>query len=232
MSKTKGIILFRSDDLNGAISEVLLQTVIRKGIEKVVVCNSETIDKEIKLFLDTEQYRNYSTTYIIGLKFDKKLADRIESIMLEDEFNVVYRDHHEESLDLSKYMWGRILLRDAKGNPISSAKNLYREVVSSTHSKYIRLSILIDMANAAITGYTPLEDEAGKAMIEELYSLAGSSENFAKSMTEKIESNDAFFNEEDILARIEAERKAREEEEEKLRQLKEKLNRNKNKSLW
>ena len=232
MSRTKGIILFRSDDLNGAISEVILNSISRKGVEKVILCDSENIDEKIKLFLDVEDYRNYSTTYIVGLRFDKKLAERIEAIIAEDEFNVVYRDHHEESLDLSKYMWGRILLRDAKGNPISSAKNLYRELIENTHSKYIRLSILIDMANAAITGYTPEEDEAGKQMIEELYSLAGSSENFAKSMSAKIQSNDAFFNEEDILARIEAERKAREEEEAKLRELKEKLNRNKKKSLW
>ena len=64
-----------------------------------------TINQEIKLFLDSKEYRKYSTTYIVGLGFDKKLADRIETIMLEDELNVVYRDHHRESLDLSKYMW-------------------------------------------------------------------------------------------------------------------------------
>lgn len=232
MSKRKGIILFRSDDLNGAISEVLLETVNRRGIEKVVVCTPESIDREIKFFLDNEQHRKYSKMYIVGLKFDKGLADRIEEIILEEEFDVVYRDHHEESLDLSKYMWGRILLRDAKGNPISSAKNLYREIVENTHSKYIRLSILIDMANASITGYVPSEDEAGKEMIEELYSLAGSSENFAKSMAQKIESDDAFFNEEDIIAKIEAERKAIEEEEEKLREMKEKLKRERRGFLW
>lgn len=232
MSKTKGIILFRSDDLNGATSEILLETITKKGIGRVIICNSETINQEIKLFLDSEEYRNYSTTYIVGLGFDKKLADRIETIMLEDELNVVYRDHHRESLDLSKYMWGRILLKDAKGNPISSAKNLFREIVDNTHPKHLRLSILIDMANAAITGYTPVEDEAGKSMLEELYSLAGSSDNFAKSMTKKIQSDDAFFNEADILAKIEAERRALEEEEEKIRQMKEKLKRDRNKWLW
>ena len=88
------------------------------------------------------------------------------------------------------------------------------------------------MANAAITGYTPVEDEAGKSMLEELYSLAGSSDNFAKSMTEKIQSDDAFFNEADILAKIESERRALEEEEEKIRQMKEKLKRDRNKWLW
>ena len=68
-------------------------------------------------------------------------------------------------------------------------------------------------------------------MIEELYSLAGSSSEFAKNMIEKIKSNDAFFNEADILARIEAERKAKEEEEEMLRALKEKFKR-KREFLW
>ena len=50
-------------------------------------------------------------------------------------------------------------------------------------------------------------------------------------MLEKIKSNDAFFNEADILARIEAERKAKEEEEEMLRALKEKFKR-KREFLW
>lgn len=231
MSKTKGIILFRSDDLNGAVSEVILDTITKKGVEEVVVCTPETIDRELKFFLDNEQYRKYSATYIVGSRFDKRLADRIDEIMMEEDVKFIYRDHHEESLDLSKYMWGRILLRDANGNPISSAKNLYREFVEKDHSKYIRLSLLIDMANAAITGHVPLEDEHGKAMIEELYSLAGSSSKFAKNMIEKIKSNDAFFNEVDILARIEAERKAKEEEEEMLRALKEKFKR-KREFLW
>ena len=231
MSKTKGIILFRSDDLNGAVSEVILDTITKKGVEDVVVCTPETIDRELKFFLDNERYRKYSATYIVGSRFDKRLADRIDEIMMEEDVKFIYRDHHEESLDLSKYMWGRILLRDANGNPISSAKNLYREFVEKDHSKYIRLSLLIDMANAAITGYVPLEDEHGKAMIEELYSLAGSSSKFAKNMIEKIKSNDAFFNEADILARIEAERKAKEEEEEMLRALKEKFKR-KREFLW
>ena len=231
MSKTKGIILFRSDDLNGAVSEVILDTITKKGVEDVVVCTPETIDRELKFFLDNERYRKYSATYIVGSRFDKRLADRIDEIMMEEDVKFIYRDHHEESLDLSKYMWGRILLRDANGNPISSAKNLYREFVEKDHSKYIRLSLLIDMANAAITGYVPLEDEHGKAMIEELYSLAGSSSKFAKNMIEKIKSNDTFFNEADILARIEAERKSKEEEEEMLRALKEKFKR-KREFLW
>ena len=231
MSKSKGIILFRSDDLNGAVAEVLLQTTAKKGIDKVVVCTPETIDQELKFYLDNEIYRKYSATYIVGTRFDKLLGDRITDLILEEELEFVYRDHHEDSLDLSKYMWGRILLYDAKGNPISSAKNLYREVVAPTHSKYIRLTILTDLANAAITGYIPEEDKAGKEVIEELYNLAGSSSEFAKSMTEKIKSDDAFFNEADILAKIEAERKAKEEEEEKLREIKEKLNKKKD-FLW
>lgn len=231
MSKTKGIILFRSDDLNGAVSEVLLNTVNKHGVEKVVICTLENIDKEIRFFLDTEQYLKYSAVYIVGLKFDKLLAERITEIVAQEEVKFVYRDHHEESLDLSKYMWGRILLRDSLGNPISSAKNLYREFVDSSHPKYIRLSLLIDMANASITGYVPIDDKDGKEMIEELYSLSGSSENFAKSMIEKISSNDAFFNESDILARIEAEKRAAEEEEERLRQMKEKFKRKRD-FLW
>ena len=62
-------------------------------------------------------------------------------------------------------------------------------------------------------------------MIEELYQLAGSSEKFAQNLIEKIMSEDAFFNEADIIAKIEAERRAREEEEEQRRALKEKFKR-------
>ena len=128
-------------------------------------------------------------------------------------------------------MWSRVLLFDRNGNPISSAKKLYQELVDSEHKKYVRLSIFIDMVNASITGYVPLEDEEGKKIIEELYTLAGSPTVFEQRMTEKLRSNDAFFNEQDILDRLEVERKAREEEELKKAQMRERLKRP-NRSLW
>lgn len=231
MSKTKGTILFRLNDLNGAVAEVILQTAVRQKIRRVVECTPETISGEIEKFLNEGEFRNYSKVYIIGSRFEKRLADRITDIMLEEEIEFVYRDHHRESLDLSKYLWGRVLLFDANSNPISSAKNLYRELVKQENPRYIRLSLLIDMANASITGYVPLEDEAGKAMIEELYNLAGSPSKFAESMIEKIMSDDAFFNEADIIAKIEAEKRAKEEAEEEMRVLKEKL-RKRNTGWW
>lgn len=231
MLKTKEMILFRINDLNGAVAEVIIQTVTRGKISRVVECTPETISEEIEKFLNEGEFRKYSTVYIIGSRFEKKLADRITELMVEEDVEFVYRDHHRESLDLSKYLWGRVLLFDANSNPISSAKNLYRDIVSGQHPKYIRLSLLVDMANASITGYVPLEDEAGKAMIEELYKLAGSSSKFAESMIEKIMSNDAFFNEADIIAKIEAEKRAKEEAEEEMRAMKEKFKK-RNTGLW
>lgn len=231
MSKTKKNILFRLDDMNGAIAEILLQTSMRNKISEVFICTKESISSEIERFLNSEEYKKCSKVYIIGSRFEKSLADRITDIMLEEEVQFIYRDHHEESLDLSKYMWGRVLLFDSNSNPISSSKNLFRDLITRDNPRYIRLSLLVDMSNASITNYVPAEDEANKAMIEELYELAGSSKKFAESMIEKIMSDDAFFNEADILARIEAERKALEEEEEQRRLLKEELKRRRNTGL-
>ena len=47
MSKTKGTILFRLNDLNGAVAEVILQTAVRQKIRRVVECTPETISGEI-----------------------------------------------------------------------------------------------------------------------------------------------------------------------------------------
>lgn len=229
MFKIKKNVLFRLDDMNGAIAEILLQTATRTKIQEVYVCTKETISLEIESFLNSGEYEKCSKIYIIGSRFEKKLADRIDEIMVEyNDVQFIYRDHHEESLDLSKYMWGRILLFDANSNPISSSKNLFRDIVSKENPKYIRLSILVDMSNASITGYVPPEDEYNKAMIEELYELAGSSKKFAENMIEKILKDDAFFNEADILAKIEAEKRAMEEEEEQRRLMKEALKRRRN----
>ena len=225
MSKYK-TILFRTDDMNGAIAEVVLKTVTaRKFLHETVICEASQMSMELESFLTSGKYMNYSRVYIVGAGFDKNIAEKIDLIMQEEPIEFVYRDHHESSLDLSKYMWGRILLFDAYGNPISSSKNLFRDLVDRDNNRYIRLSLLVDMSNASITGYTPIEDEHNKKMIEELYQLAGSSEKFAQNLIEKIMSEDAFFNEADIIAKIEAERRAREEEEEQRRALKEKFKR-------
>lgn len=230
MSK-EGIILFRMNDLNGAIAEILLQVVTKNNVKKIVECTEETINSEIETYLNEEGFRSYKSTYIIGTSFDKKLADRITEIIEEEDVKFIYRDHHYESRELMKYFWGRVLLYDANSNPISSSKNLYREIVSPEHSKYIRLSILVDLSNAVITGYTPQEDEQGKDMIEELYRLAGSPSKFAESMINKIMNDDAFFNEADILAKIEEKRKEEERIEEERRLLKEKFKKRKA-GLW
>ena len=75
------------------------------------------------------------------------------------------------------------------------------------------------MVNASVTNSKPEEDIEGSKTIEKLYELAGSPENFVENMMKKITSNDAFFNEADILALIEAEKREREEREAKLAEL-------------
>lgn len=220
--ESQSTILFRSGDLNGATAEVILRTGTRVKINKVVECNRENIDEKLENFIDSGEYRNFKNIFIIGVGFSRKNADKIDQIVSEEGIKVVYRDHHKESLDLSKYMWGRILIWDRNGNEISSSKNLFREFIEADNSKYIRLSILTDLVNASVTSHKPEEDIEGSETMEKLYEMAGNATNFVENMTKKILSNDAFFNEEDILAVIEAERKEQEEREAKLAELKNK----------
>lgn len=219
---SQSTILFRSSDLNGATAEVLLRTGTKAKINKIVECNRENIDEKLENFIDSGEYRNFKNIFIIGVGFSRKNADKIDKLILEEGIKVIYRDHHKESLELSKYMWGRILIWDRHGNEISSCKNLFRELIDRDNSKYIRLSILIDLVNASITSHKPEEDLEGSITIEKLYEMSGNATKFVENMTKKIMSNDAFFNEEDILAVIEAERKEQEEREAKLAELKNK----------
>ena len=227
----KGIFIFRAADLNGAASEVILKSATSQRVAEVRECTQDTIDAELERFIENGEYNKYSKTYILGIGFSTHIADKITTIIEEEGAKFIHRAHTRDALNLSKYMWSRVLLFDRNGNPISSAKKLYQELVDSEHKKYVRLSIFIDMVNASITGYVPLEDEEGKKIIEELYTLAGSPTVFEQRMTEKLRSNDAFFNEQDILDRLEVERKAREEEELKKAQMRERLKRP-NRSLW
>lgn len=218
--ESQSTVLFRSDDLNGATAEILLKTGTRVKLNKVIECNNENIDEKLEDFIDSGEYRNFKNMFIIGVGFSRKNADRIEQLISEEGIKVVYRDHHKESLDLSKYMWGRILIWDRNGNEISSSKNLFREFIERENPRYIRLSILIDLVNASVTSCKPEDDIEGSKTIEKLYEMSGNATNFVENMTQKILSNDAFFNEADILAVIEAEKKEQEEREAKLAELK------------
>ena len=213
-------ILFRSEDLNGATAEILLRVGTRVKLNKVIECNRENIDEKLENFIDSGEYKNFKTIFIIGVGFSRKNADKIDQIVSEDGIKVVYRDHNKDSLNLSKYMWGRILIWDRNGNEISSSKNLFREIIERDNAKYIRLSILIDLVNASVTSHKPEEDIEGSKTIEMLYKMAGSATMFVENMTQKILSDDAFFNEADILSVIEAEKKEQEEREAKLAELK------------
>ena len=214
-------ILFRTDDLNGATSEILLRTGMKAKLKKVVECNKETIDEKLNSFLFSNEYLDYKNIIIVGTGFSRKNADRLDEIVANDGLRVIYRDHHKDSLDLSKYMWGRILIWDRNGNEISSSKNLFREFISTRNPKYIRLSILVDLVNASVTSHKPEEDIEGSKTIEKLFELSGSASKFVEDMSKKITDNDAFFNEADIIAAIEAEKRAEEERQAKIEEMRE-----------
>lgn len=222
---TQNTILFRADDLNGATAEVLLRTGTRLKLKKIVECNRNNIDEKLENFIESGEYRDYKNIFIVGTGFSRKNADILDEIVAQESINVVYRDHHKESLDLSKYMWGRILIWDRNENEISSSKNLFREFIPRDNSKYIRLSILVDLVNASVTSYKPEEDIEGSKKIEKLYELSGSPTKFVEDMTQKILNDDVFFNESDILALIEEEKREAEKREAELAELK---NRRKN----
>lgn len=212
-------VLFRTNDLNGATVEVLLRTGTRTRLNKVIECSVDNIDEQLELFIESGEYTNYKNIFIVGTPFSRKNADILDKIVAEEGIKVIYRDHHQESSHLHKYMWSKILIWDRNGNEISSSKNIFREFVGKGNSRYIRLSILTDLVNASVTSHKPEEDIEGSKTIEKLYELAGNATEFAKSMTEKILSNDAFFNEADILAVIEQEKREAEEREAKLLEL-------------
>lgn len=226
MIDNKATILFRSDDLNGATAEILLRTGTRTRIVKVVECNSSTIDEKLENFLTSEEYMDYKNIVIVGVPFSRKNAELLDKIISEYDIKVIYRDHHEESSHLHKYMWSRILIWDRNGNEISSAKNIFREFVSKSNQRYIRLSILTDLVNASITSHKPEEDIEGSKTIDKLYELAGSPSKFVDNMTEKILSDDAFFNEADILAVIEQEKREEAERQAKIEELRNKRKNN------
>jgi hypothetical protein len=229
----KGIILFRTNDLNGAIAEVLLQTVSNtQKLSEVVVCEPSEMSGKLETYIDTGMMNKYSKVYIIGCGFDRRVAEKIDAMLEYEDISFVYRDHHRESLELSKYQWSRVLLLDFNENPISSSKNLYREIVQTNNTRYVRLTLLVDAANAVITGYTPVEDEHNKSLLEDIYNKFDSSVEFAKEMTQRMLNEEPFFNEAEILERLEAERKAKEEEEEVIRRAREEFKRRDRGAWW
>lgn len=230
----KKIILFRADDLNGATAEIVLSFGAKEKIDKVVECTRETIDEALLSFLKSKEFYDYKRVYIVGLEFDKKIADKIEELYRDDRIDTMfyYRDHHEENTELHKYMWGKVIVLDHKGIPMCSSRKLFREFVPQSHPKHLRLLILTDIVNAIVTGVIGEEEEYMANKMIELYNVANSSSDFVRDMNEKIMSNEPFFNEADLLAIQEAKRLKEEEEMEKLMQLREKLNfSNSNKGL-
>jgi len=71
-------------------------------------CDYDNINGKIKQYIETEEYKNYDTTFITDISANKEVAELINNIQsLISEF--ILLDHHKTAEFLNKYDWCKVV---------------------------------------------------------------------------------------------------------------------------
>lgn len=96
------IKLFTHTDLDG-IGCAIIGELAFPGIN-IEYCDYENVNEKIKQYIETEEYRNYDTTFITDISVNKEVAELIDNVFTQ-EHEFVLLDHHKTALWLNEYKW-------------------------------------------------------------------------------------------------------------------------------
>lgn len=125
MSKFK---LFTHTDLDGIGCAVLAYLAFGKGNVDVEYCDYKDIDKKVRAFGESEEYKTYDRVYITDISVSEELADDMNVAC--NDGKVVLLDHHATALGLSKYIWCTVTVNSpSTGIPTSGTKLFYQHLL-------------------------------------------------------------------------------------------------------
>ena len=98
--------LFSHSDFDGISCGILgKQTFTNINIE---YCDYDNINDKIKQYIESEEYKNYDTTFITDISVNKEVAELINNIQsLISEF--ILLDHHKTAEFLKQYDWCKVV---------------------------------------------------------------------------------------------------------------------------
>ena len=126
MSKFK---LFTHTDLDG-IGCAVLSKFAFDDVD-IEYCDYKDIDKKVRAFGESEEYKEYDKVFITDISVSEELANDMNIAC--DEGKVILLDHHATALGLNKYDWCNVKVKDDDGTPTSGTMMFYKYLIKEEY---------------------------------------------------------------------------------------------------
>lgn len=123
MSKIK---LFTHTDLDGIGCAVLAYLAFGEENVDVEYCDYKDVDKKVREFGESEEYKSYDKVYITDISVSENLAASMNTALVSDKLMLL--DHHGTALYLNDYEWANVRVKDKGGVLTSGTMMFYREL--------------------------------------------------------------------------------------------------------
>lgn len=120
------IKLFSHTDLDGYGCNIIAKCIFGENVDCENL-NYDKIDKRVKDFFTTEEYKNYDRIYITDISVNNEVAKIIDNSI---DTYVRLLDHHPTALELNKYDWAIVDI-ERDGEKTSGTRMFYDELNKS-----------------------------------------------------------------------------------------------------
>lgn len=120
------IKLFTHTDLDGVGCAILAYLAFGTDNVDVEYCNYDDIDKKVRAFGESEEYKTCEKVYITDISVSEKLAEDMNIAC--NKGKVVLLDHHATALNLNKYNWCSVIT-DLNGIKTSGTELFYHHLI-------------------------------------------------------------------------------------------------------
>lgn len=124
---SKKYFLATHTDLDGIGCAVVAYMAFGRENVDVEYCDYKNIDSKIRaLGSDGELYKSYDKIYITDISVSEQLAEDLDMCCKHDKIKLL--DHHATALELNKYEWCEVEVRDHVDVKTSGTMMLFREL--------------------------------------------------------------------------------------------------------
>lgn len=134
------IKLFTHNDLDGVGCAIL--SFLAFGYENVDVeyCNYDNIDKRVRAFGESEEYKTCEKVYITDISVSEELAEDMNIAC--NKGKVVLLDHHATALNLNKYDWCEVRVENSDDIKTSGTEMYYHWLIDNGYLGHVDDDVL------------------------------------------------------------------------------------------
>lgn len=134
------IKLFTHTDLDGVGCAILAYLSFGTDNVDVEYCNYDDIDKKIRTFGESEEYKTCEKIYITDISVSEELAKDLDVACAKGKIQLL--DHHATALNLNKYNWCKVKVENLDGIKTSGTELFYNWLVNEEHFNYYDDNVL------------------------------------------------------------------------------------------